>query len=325
MPEQGLSQCGGKISLLLQNFDARHSVYRTTTPHYQQQQRRLLQCLGDDSNIAMAQLQAMNVRQGTKTSYWASYLAAKKIAGAAPTPLEARLLKNLSKSARMEKQIHSAPMTQLQLANILSDPFLDPEVRLLIGVTWATAQRISDVEQWQAEDVRQAPTSVVVTVRFGKTAPTTGPYTLFIPTEPFGIALLTLAASRSPGTLFRVNRDLVTAAIKRGGPALERRSIRRGGACHMAASGVQLQQIMDFTRHKSEDMLFRYIEYGAVSSAREKMMTSILTTTTSNLPSSLHAISQPPTRYVATRKKRRQRNHYTSTMFPVKISQPGES
>ncbi len=62
----------------------------------------------------------------------------------------------------------------------------------------------------------------------------------------------------------------VKAILKTAGHTLELRSIRRGGLQYMAVSGMPLEKILLFSKHRSMDMLMRYLDWGAVSTAHQK-------------------------------------------------------
>jgi hypothetical protein len=47
-------------------------------------------------------------------------------------------------------------------------------------------------------------------------------------------------------------------------PTLQGRSIRRGGLIAMAQRGASISQLLSFSKHRSEAMLLKYLDYGAV-------------------------------------------------------------
>jgi hypothetical protein len=58
----------------------------------------------------------------------------------------------------------------------------------------------------------------------------------------------------------------VRTALRQCNTVLDVRSLRRGAAQKMAAEGVPFREIMQFTQHRDEQMLKRYLRFGQAPS-----------------------------------------------------------
>ena len=276
----------------------------------------------------MTTLSSLAVKASTKMNYFASFLAAKNVVQLPITHCERQQLKNLKKDAHLEPINHPVPMTALQLQTFCNNVTLPPEMRLAVAACWCLAQRISDVLLWRAQEIRLTNTgSTAITVREGKTIAHTGPYTLFLPAgSPIASQLLILAKYRQNGPLFKFCDNNLLHALRTVSPKLERRSIRRGGAVAMANAGIELDVILEFTRHASKEMLFRYIGYGLESTALESKM-NITTRAIFEefiIPCSLARSSlllghTGALRYTDTKPPAKPRAHYTPGWFDVEV------
>lgn len=59
-----------------------------------------------------------------------------------------------------------------------------------------------------------------------------------------------------------ITQSLALAAIKAQDPALEARSMRRGALITMAEAGAPISVLLNFSKHKSSAMLYRYLGWG---------------------------------------------------------------
>jgi integrase len=158
-----------------------------------------------------------------------------------------------------------------------------PTVRSFIILTWVTAGRLGDVAQLCARDVRFPPPTtphsaalpISITFRKGKTVPRRGPYTVdsqvtqawatevkaFLagtqPSDP----LFTSATASAGGVVAQG-----TAAFRRANPVFESRGLRRGALQTLARSGIPLDLLMLYSGHKQVSTLYRYLNWGQVSS-----------------------------------------------------------
>ena len=93
----------------------------------------------------------------------------------------------------------------------------------------------------------------------------------------------------------------------------------------MANAGIELDVILEFTRHASKEMLFRYIGYGLESTALEsKMNITTRAIFEFTIPCSLarSSLLLGPTgalRYTDTKPPAKQRAHYTPGWFDVEV------
>lgn len=123
---------------------------------------------------------------------------------------------------------------------------------------------------------------LAVTFTKGKTTRRRDPYTLHLP------ALSTLATDLSslqhvPGNAAGEDYELLFGdvgsaisamkeALMQCSPCLSLLSIRRGGLQYLAQQGMSIPCLMHHSRHATEGMLMRYLEWGkwALDSARER-------------------------------------------------------
>ena len=159
----------------------------------------------------------------------------------------------------------------------------DPHQQALLILAWITSARFGDVAQLHGRDAVLGPPTTVngrsgyelsVTFRRHKTSARVQPYTVhtFLPSE----WLLPLQAAwvvdnepvfpRRPG---RPITELTAQTLKRVHRSLEARSIRRGSLQAMAVSGMSHDMIRTFSGHRSNEMLLRYLGWGAVVGAAE--------------------------------------------------------
>lgn len=151
-------------------------------------------------------------------------------------------------------------MTKSALANLSSNP----QARLYLSMMWVFAARSSDIGQLRIQDVNLGEASnaarVGLTLREGKGSKFAKPY----PTHAFLLrcdaTLLQQMCNLSPPhcRLFHDSLNInnaVKAALRRSGPSLEMRSVRRGAAQLMADSNVPAKDFMRLTGHKSEETL----------------------------------------------------------------------
>ena len=113
-----------------------------------------------------------------------------------------------------------------------------------------------------------------VTFRRHKTASRVKPYTVhtFVPAN--WVPLIRdlprpgdLLFPRIPG---RTTSELLSATLKEVDRTLEARSIRRGSLQAMATSGMPHDVIRTFSGHRSNEMLLRYLGWGAIVGRAER-------------------------------------------------------
>ena len=145
-----------------------------------------------------------------------------------------------------------------------------------IILAFVLGQRISDVLQLSSEDLTINGKNLVFTFRRGKVIPKIGPYSLALEKESMVARQIWEMAKRRKGFLFTklntaderlelqtvVRRTLMEVDVR-----LEARSIRRGGLQVMAERGEAMEDILRVSKHATENMLMRYLDWGACAAA----------------------------------------------------------
>jgi hypothetical protein len=165
---------------------------------------------------------------------------------------------------------------QLELLRLLEEPTTRCAPTLhaaltAVTVTFALGQRIADMLQLLVEDLTEIPetSSICITVRRGKVIAFCKPYCLHINSRStIASHLRSLCRGRQQQEPLFGNVALMQSTIRQElkslRPELELRSIRRGGLCALARTGLSLQQLRtQFSQHASDQMLLRYIRHGA--------------------------------------------------------------
>ena len=274
-----------KNSTALEKFDNRHWTLKFMTVGHQKAQRRILGVLDSCSNPIdkFAEIAATRGwRSSTQASYWATYLSAR---GEKYTQEEARYLKHLQRTSNlMVDTIQPAPMTSAHIRE-LAHSDAPMSVKATIISCWTLGQRLSDFLNILRKDVMFFPEKAYIafTIRHGKVTAKTGPFSVFLPaTFPPAQHLHLIASKSSSSELFSDEMKLqVTRAIHR--MHLDLRSVRRGGLQHLAMSGVPTKQLLDLSRHTSEGMLRRYLNFGTVMAANALEQTSMVNQVTQDL------------------------------------------
>lgn len=219
-----------------------------------------------------------------------------------------RFLKRAKAHATVERHHCAKPVSESEMHEIRIE-FLNPvlfehRTRLLIEVAYTFAQRPSDVAQWDGEYTkarmrtrgsRHRTKFLVLVFRRGKTIGATGPWTIHLdfasdlaqklrslsrwarkqqhmfPFMPFPTKV-----RLGKGNLFyptdamrTKSRKATQAVLQQVNPALEIKSIRRGGAQRLAALGFTHEEIREhFTHHTSLRTLREYLGYGMYSTSQ---------------------------------------------------------
>jgi len=150
-------------------------------------------------------------------------------------------------------------------------------LRLALLLSFGMGQRVSDVLQAEALDVALIRGYVVVTLRYTKTSRKTRPTTIHIPMSFDDLAdrIWALATQRrllGRPFLFLADmndktREMASSAISKAlvkvNPQLSQRGIRRGGLQAWARAGLPPENLMYLSGHTSQQMLERYLNWGA--------------------------------------------------------------
>jgi hypothetical protein len=202
-----------------------------------------------------------NLAPTTALTYWISFMSVTKILQPqSDNPTEARILKILKSRAIRFPVGFPVALTEMHLSALLKRFPLRPSAPIII-----------------------------LTVRRGKCMMHNPPYLLVIPDGPLGSCVLHLqSTARNAGRLFlwttmntpserAVVKQQVAATLIAIDDTLELRSVRRGGLQRMAALGYTLEVMLLFSRHKSTDMLLRYLNWGAASTTMVDQMSEVAT------------------------------------------------
>jgi integrase len=269
----------------------RHVVHMALTIGYTETQARMLFLADVDPHDRFATFERECLQRclapTTALTYWTAWISAAA-ALALPTDVAAdtRTMRLLKSRATRFPVAFPPPMTVLEVQQLLAQR--RSTITTLIVTSWTLGQRISDTLQWAATDLHEETPSgtLIVTVRRGKTMSVSPPYVLALPAGPLTEALKCLKRKCTATKLFLFTDDnsprqrdvvkqLVAETLTAIREDLELRSVRRGGLQQMAALGFTFGEIMLFSRHASEDMLRRYLNWGATSTALLSTITNV--------------------------------------------------
>ena len=223
----------------------------------------------------------------TAASYWTAFLSVEKTLGVSPdarTNGHTRIQRILDHRANQYPVAFPKPLTH-EARMQFAERFRKTHFALvtLVEACWALGQRFGDFIQLAVRDITRDPEtgSVKIKVCRGKTVAYTQPYTLVInPDLDIARNLLTLQQhSVEKGWRFLAFEDWSSEAAKAVSSAtsnllaafdeeLEIRSIRRGGLQHMAKMMVPVPTMLHFSKHASEQMLMRYLNWGEHAEAQ---------------------------------------------------------
>jgi hypothetical protein len=224
---------------------------------------------------------------GTTTAqYWATICAAAKTLSLPLPPSFAQRRKIYEHLAKEENDKRpTVPMTNSDMVAI--GCALRQDHRLELQVSFFLGQRIGDVLQVRVEGLRQIDDTpsktglLSIAFRKGKTVRRRDPFSLHIPSDqPLAQELLQVAATKSAKDyLFVADESRETAmsairsAIKKHDPTLSLLLIRRGGLQALADEGASLSTLLHHSRHTTEMMLNRYLNWGErnLLAARERL------------------------------------------------------
>ena len=266
----------------------RHPIWKVTTAGYQSAQGRMVEMLAgvaDSERYTTFSRESLKKKwaKSTAQTYLQAWMTAKKALGETTSVEDAKINKHLQGLDQQTIQ-YAQPMPPATLALVLRDSGVPLLLRIAIALTYATAQRISDILQLHKSDLTVINGNLAITVRRGKVKPIIGPYTIFLSMESY-LAQTVLAFLRNrEGFLFSSSNSIkeratlgkaVLHALRRTDPQLEQRSIRHGAVHNMGLMNVDATTIMTFTRHSSEKMLSRYMANGVVDMNKAHMQAAI--------------------------------------------------
>lgn len=225
----------------------------------------------------------------TASTYWTTWLTAQKVLQIPPSRADARATKILKARSTTYPIDFPAPMTATHLVALrFAYEVTHPVTTAIVAAAWVLGQRFSDLAQLALSDIELTSTHVCLTVRRGKVMTTQTPYTLFLNVEAYPANVLAelMNTAASNGQFFlcsstnqplerEATAHMTSAMLKSIDESLELRSIRRGGLQAMALAGHTLPIILQFSRHTSEAMLMRYLNWGAQTSSRTRPLLQV--------------------------------------------------
>ena len=269
----------------LRRFENRHQGFKLGSSSAQQQQKRLLWLfdLQQEDRWKAFEMEAKARRwaPATRESYWTSMMALKAVFEEPTKAVDKKILKDLRGTSWSTATGDTPVMTKQhakQLATL--DGSQEEDLATIVLAAWWLGQRIGDMLKLAPEDVKQvSPKLGMLTIRRGKVTSKIGPFTIgFDPNGAEGRMnkLLTLAKRRSTQKFlvlsslddFEHQSEKVATLLKRIDPALGRRSIRKGGLIRMANNGMEIKDLLSFSKHVSEHMLMRYLGGGQEATAQ---------------------------------------------------------
>ncbi|MGH2639832.1 MAG: hypothetical protein ACRDF4_11240, partial [Rhabdochlamydiaceae bacterium] len=266
-------------------WNNRTTAWRRTTPGYQRAQQRMLHVAAENDDerrlqIFNAEALAHGWAASTKSTLWTAMMTASQAIGREPSLATRKNNIYFKKTAMMAEVQYPKAMTASHMGKIYGqDPTSAVTLAIMIG--FQLGQRIGDVLQLKTADVRQPNAeSIAITFRAGKVVPSIGPFTIFLSanTRTANLLMQHTVTRKAPYIFVETNciqeRNAMDRKIKTALRAvcatLELRSIRRGGLMQMALLGHEVKTILQFSKHKTEAMLTRYLENGAALTSYAK-------------------------------------------------------
>lgn len=209
-------------------------------------------------------------RWSTREMYFTALLAAMQALEISPTLADKRNLKWLKAQTMKEIPNAATPMT-VQQACCLPDDFVSWAIQL----GFFLGQRLSDIVLLHSQRITIAGPFLALTLVEGKVIPKIGPFTLFLPLRCWlSQRILSMKTRREVGYLFPTE-TLQVAAFRLHSMGLENRSVRRGGLQAMALQGWPISTLLQFSRHRDQPMLMKYLEHGRVVLSEAHTMAAV--------------------------------------------------
>ena len=208
------------------------------------------------------------LRFSTRSTYWTAMMSQMKILALERPPDASRFQTFLETEANKEESTRESCTISEVLGWIDGMP---PNWANGVLFTFWLGQRLCDVLRLQRRCFRLIVTTQIsfwsVTFYEGKTVGTNGPFSLhFVKGKHKTLDMImdfVLTEKDPQATVFVHDYVLEKAMIAEEIPK-DVRAIRRGGLQRMALAGVPLQQILYYSRHRSLQSLYKYLENGSV-------------------------------------------------------------
>jgi integrase len=193
-------------------------------------------------------------------------------------PAWAALMSTIEQESHQAQPHHLAAVDCEQLV-AATELEKDPETRMALIIMWSTASRPGCVLQLKRQDLELEPqpfrprpgAELRITFRQGKGVSFRGPYTVqtWVPDRWARELQQFISPLQKTDHLFpfsKTDRDArharLLAAVRRVDPKLNLRAMRRGALQAMAQKGHDAATLMQFSGHKSQDTLMRYLDQG---------------------------------------------------------------
>lgn len=211
----------------------------------------------------------------TLSSKWTMLLTTMRAMNKTPSFGEQKLQKLFAADAREAKVEFPTPLTAEHCKTAIA--LLPTDAGILLELSFTLGQRVSDLSTLRCHSITMVKnmitnhTFVCVTLFQGKTVRRLSPYSLHIPAH-LHIAQqlinwrnqIVASSGQTNSKLFPTARALIGVTLRKLDPTYTLLSVRRGGLQRMALNGVELDQILHYSRHTTTSMLRRYLNWGAV-------------------------------------------------------------
>lgn len=281
-------------------FAERNVAYKTYSAGYLRCQERFLFLLDvpPDSRFQRFEQEcyARALAPTTAHCYWVAFATLDKIMSPPcdPTLAVQRVSTILERRVWLHPVAYPQPLTcELRKRFAAANSVEAFGIVALVEACWSLGQRFGDFIQLAISDFLIRDTTIIITFRRGKTIVHTKPYSLVIDRH-CRVAenlLRVREAAASQGWLYLTSQANGASALKtlssrtstlltQVDERLEIRSIRRGGLQHMASLGHTNDQMLMFSKHRSEEMLLRYLNWGQAAEALNEEIRQVSTTMT---------------------------------------------
>lgn len=252
-------------------WEARGFAHRasTTTKHQSTQERFIpLLDLPIEERHQEFMKQTADVSATSRGAYWGALLGAMKAIGMQPQSQDkafTKIVRKESQKSIVVSNIQPAWPFHVEGACDLLKTRGDLEAILFLKTTYFLAQRPSDTAKILTKNVCMVDGYVSIHFVEGKVIPQIGPYALHLKAELPWVKQLFVFANSKPQGKQLWSQDVekrVLSVLKAVDKTLEIRSLRRGALSSYARMGMQEEGLMHLSKHKTREMLHRYLNFG---------------------------------------------------------------
>lgn len=271
-------KCPEELKEIRSRFDARAAGFRLTTNGYQLSQRRHLVFLLQPQ-ISHTFLQEIGLRPPSKSisrlavgsaatpsTYWVAITTAAKALNI-QIPDAAKVTRWLKSIA----EVHPPPRQTITLQQLQQDVAESPQhIKDSMILAFLLGARYGDILQLEQRSISLVGQHhlkepfVAITFYAGKTVGICGVYAVNVSSKGEAYNILKRAQLRGWKNLFtppgsRLEEVRTQAHMLIG----DVRALRRGGLQMMAHMGVPPETILHFSKHRTIEMLYKYLHFGA--------------------------------------------------------------